>query len=638
MTDKKYLELLSKKYPTAADVASEIINLSAIKSLPKGTEYFFSDLHGEHEAFLHLLRSASGMIQTKIDYIFEKNLTADAREELANLIYYPERYIKQRNDTNKINDEWRRIAIYQLIQICEAVSAKYTRSRVRKRMPEEFRYILDELLNVTDDINKDFYFNEIIHSIMDTKIGDDFICELCKLIQRLAIDQVHIIGDIFDRGPRPDIIMEELIRFKEVDIQWGNHDISWMGAAAGNRALIAIVLRISMAYNNFDLLEDGYGINLRPLSEFADKVYQEDQCERFMPHLLDENIYDPIDAKLVAKMHKAITVIQLKLEGQLMRRHPEYNMDSRNVLEKINFEDMTIVREGRVYKLSDTYFPTIDPANPLELTEKEEELMNVLTASFQHARLLQKHIKFIYSHGSMYKKVNENLMYHGCIPMEEDGSFTKVKLGEGEYGGKALLDEINEVVGRAFYAKEEKEKENACDFLWYLWCGPKSPLFGKDKMATFEGYFLTDKSLKKEHYNVYYRLSTEEKICNMIMDEFGVDQEKGHIINGHVPVKIKDGESPIKAGGKLFIIDGGISKAYQSTTGIAGYTLIYDSHALRLAEHMPFHPEGKNTPKVHIVETMDHRVNIADTDKGKMLTEEIEDLRALLEAYRSGIV
>lgn len=636
--DKKYLTLLAEKYPTVEDVASEIINLSAIKSLPKGTEYFFSDIHGEYEAFLHLLRSASGMIRTKIDGVFDKTLTSDAREELANLIYYPEKYINNLAETDEKKDEYRSITIYRLIQICEVVSAKYTRSRVRKRMPEEFRYILDELLNVTDDINKDFYFHEIIHSILETGIADDFICELCKLIRRLAIDQVHIIGDIFDRGPRPDIIIDELIKFGEVDFQWGNHDISWMGAAAGNQALMATVIRVSMAYNNFDFLEDGYGINLRPLSEFADKVYKDDGCENFMPHMLDDNKYDPIDAKLVAKMHKAITVIQLKLEGQLIQRHPEYGMDDRNLLEKINYHDMTIELNGKVYKLSDDNFPTINPEDPLKLTVREEELMNVLAASFTHGAVFNKHIKFIYSHGGMYKKFNENLMYHGCIPMEKDGSFTKVTIGNDSFAGKALLDEINSMVKKAFYSKNKKEKNNAVDFMWYLWCGSKSPLFGKDKMSTFEGYFIDDKSLKKEVYNPYYTISDSEACCDKIMEEFGVDKSKGHIINGHVPVKLKEGESPIKAGGKLFIIDGGISKAYQSTTGIAGYTLIYDSHALRLAEHTPFHPQGNNTPKVHIVKSMEKRVNIADTDKGKELTEKIEDLKKLLEAYRRGLI
>lgn len=647
MNEQKYLKILKKQYQSRAEVASEIINLSAIKSLPKGTEYFFSDLHGEYEAFLHLLKSASGMIKTKIDLIFGKTMPGSQREELANLIYYPEKTISRLEKERKLCDEWRSITIYQLIQVCEIITAKYPRSKVRKKMPQEFRYIFDELLNVTDDINKDFYFNEIIKTIMETGIADDFISEICKLIQRLAIDQVHIIGDIFDRGPRPDIIMDELIRFGEVDFQWGNHDISWMGASLGNKALIATVIRVSMGYDNFDFLEDGYGINLRPLSEFADKVYKDDPCENFMPHILDDNKYDPIGKNLVAKMHKAIAMIQLKLEGQMVKRHPEYEMDDRNLLEKIDFEAMTVEIDGKIYPLSDTSFPTVDVNDPLTLTEQEEELMEVLSASFKHSESFQKHIRFIYNNGSMYKIANENLMYHGCIPMEEDGSFSKVVLLEpdknendeptdnfakvikNEYQGKALLDKINELVKKAFNLKDEY----ALDFMWYLWCGPKSPLFGKNKMATFEGYFIADKSLKKELYNSYYGFNEDEEFCNKIMAEFSVDREKGHIINGHVPVKIKDGEKPVKAGGKLFIIDGGISKAYQSTTGIAGYTLIYDSHALRLAEHKPFDPNGSNTPTVHVVQTMEKRVNIADTDKGRELEEEIQDLKKLLEVY-----
>lgn len=636
MDDLKYLRMLAKKYQSPEAVASEIINLSAIKSLPKGTEFFFSDLHGEYEAFLHLLKSASGMIKTKIDLLFEKNLTCDVRDELANLIYYPNETVERYEEEGKISDEWRKITIYQLIQVCEIISAKYTRSRVRKRMPQEFRYILDELLNVTDDINKDFYFNEIIKTIIDTRIADDFICELCKLIQRLAIDQVHIIGDIFDRGPRPDIIFDELIKFGEVDFQWGNHDISWMGAAAGNKVLIAIVMRISMSYNNFDLLEDGYGINLRPLSEFADKTYKNDPCTRFMPHTLDDNMYDPIGTKLVAKMHKAISVIQFKLEGQMIKKHPEYNMENRNILEKVNFDDMTVDIEGKKYKLADTNFPTIDPANPLKLTDQEDELMNVLQASFLHARQFQKHIRFLHGKGSIYKKINENLLFHGCIPMEENGEFKQCELLGKKYAGKEWFDKINEIVSDAFYAKDADQKEYAVDFMWYLWCGPDSPLFGKDKMTTFERCFIDDSEVKKEVYNSYYSLSVEEKHCERIMENFGVDKKRGHIINGHVPVKIKDGESPIKAGGKLFIIDGGISKAYQSATGIAGYTLIYDSHSLKLAEHKPFKKDGNNTPKVQTVEVMPGRINIGDTDKGHTLEEEIEDLRKLLEAYRQG--
>ena len=638
MSDYKYLELLAKRYTSKEAVASEIINLSAIKSLPKGTEYFFSDLHGEHEAFLHLLKSASGMINTKIDAIFDKTLPSSKRAQLAQLIYYPEETIEKRKRKDKLTDEWRSITIYQLIQVLESVSAKYTRSRVKKRMPQEFRYILDELLNVTDDINKDYYFNEIITTILETDIADSFICELCKLIQRMAIDHLHIIGDIFDRGPRPDIIIEELIKFGEVDFQWGNHDISWMGAAAGNKALIATVTRISMSYNNFDLLEDGYGINLRPLSEFADKTYAGDDCQKFWPHVLDENKYDSIGYGLVAKMHKAITIIQFKLEGQLIKAHPEYNMDHRNLLEMISFDDYTIEINGVKYELSDKNLPTVDPANPLELSEQETEVINLLAASFEHSDLFNKQINFLYNNGSMYKVFNDNLMYHGCIPMNADGEFTALRFDNAEYSGRALLDKLNERVSEAFYASDKAEKQAAVDLMWYLWAGPVSPLFGKDKMATFERYFIEDKDLRKETYNEYYKFSEEEKYVDLILEDFGIDVTKGHIINGHVPVKTKNGEIPIKSNGKLFIIDGGISKAYQSVTGIAGYTLIYDSHALRLAEHKPFDKNGDNTPSVQIVKKMPQRVNIADTDKGKILDEEIRDLKELLAAYRQGII
>lgn len=638
MDDMKYLRLLAKHYKSQEEVANRIINLSALKSLPKGTEYFFSDLHGEYQAFSHLLRSASGMIRTKIDMVFGKTLTSDMRTQLANLIYYPEKTMEYRRKNNELTDEWRRIIIYQLIQVSEVVSAKYTRDKVRNRMPEEYRYILDELLNVTDDINKDFYFNEIINAIIDTEIADAFICELSKLIQRISIDQVHIIGDIFDRGPRPDIIFNELIKFGEVDFQWGNHDISWMGAALGNKTLIAVVLRISMAYNNFDVLEDGYGINLRPLFEFADRVYSDNMSPKFIPHTLDNNIYDTIDVNLAAKMHKAITIIQLKLEGQMIKKHPEYNMDDRNILEKIDYTNMTVVIGGKEYKLMDNDLPTVNPDNPLMLTEQEEELMEMLAVSFRHSAQLQSHIKFLFKNGSMYKKVNNNLLYHGCVPINEDGEFISINIEGEAYSGKALLDKINDIVIKARYATDSCEKENALDYLWYLWCGPNSPLFGKDKMATFESYFIDDANLKKESYNSYYTIFAQEKICDKIMKDFGIDTKLGHIINGHVPVKIKDGESPIKANGKLFIIDGGISKAYQSATGIAGYTLIFDSHALRLAEHKPFNPTGDNTPKVQIVKQMSRRVNIADTDEGKKVEEEINDLRKLLHAYREGLI
>lgn len=638
MYELKYLKLLSKQYKTPEEVANRIINLSAVKSLPKGTEYFFSDLHGEYEAFLHLLKSASGMIQTKIDLVFGNTLTKKMKTQLANLIYYPETAIEIKRKDNSLTDDWRKLAIYQLIRVSEAVSAKYTRDRVRNRIAKEYSYILDELLNVSDDINKEFYFKEIIQSIIDTGIADSFICELSKLIQRISIDQVHIIGDVFDRGPRADIIMNELIKFGEVDFQWGNHDVSWMGASLGNRTLIAVVLRISMAYNNFDLLEDGYGINLRPLYEFADNIYSDDPCECFIPHLLDDNVYDTIGVDMVAKMHKAIAIIQFKLEGQMIKRHPEYEMEHRNILEKINFDDMTVELEGKKFELLDKNFPTIDPKNPLELTEQEEELMEMLAASFRHSSELRKIIRFMYKHGSSYKKVNNNLLYHGCVPLTSDGKFMSVKVDDEYYSGKSLLDCVNRKVEQAFYSTDEKERLNAQDYMWYLWCGEKSPLFGKSKMANFEQYFISDESMKHEELNPYFTLSENESICDMLMDEFGIDKKKGHIINGHVPVRIKNGEKPIKANGKLFIIDGGISKAYQSATGIAGYTLIYDSHALRLAQHKPYRKWEDNTPKVQIVEKMPKRVNIADTDKGKQIDDEICDLRKLLDAYRKGII
>ncbi len=634
----KYLKLLAQKYPNSKAVASEIINLNAIKSLPKGTEYFFSDLHGEYISFLHLLKSASGMILSKINLVFGKSLSTKERESLAFLIYYPEQTIKKETEKGNMNDDWKKVTIYRLIQVCNCISAKYTRSRVRKQMPPEYAYIIDELLNVTDDINKDFYYDEIIRSILRTKTAEDFIISLCYLIQRLSIDFLHIIGDIFDRGPRPDIIIDELIKFGSVDIQWGNHDVSWMGAAAGNKALIANVIRIALSYNCFDLLEDGYGINLRALSVFADKYYKNDKCEKFKPHMLDANIYDNVDANSTARMHKAITIIQLKLESQLISRHPEYEMDHRNILPSVDFRNKKVTIDGKTYDLNDDYFPTIDPDFPAELSEDEKELMDVLEISFRHSSILQKHIKFIYSCGSMYKVCNENLMFHGCIPMDENGNFLSLKIGKEEVSGKALLDACNDMACRSYYSKRNtSERKNANDFMWYLWCGSKSPLYGKNKMAFFEKYFIDDASLTKEVYNPYFRLYDNHEIFMRIFDEFGISRKKGHIINGHVPVKIKDGESPVKADGKVFVIDGGISKAYQSKTGIAGYTLIYSSHALQLAEHTPFIPGVRQkSPVVSDVEIMPERVNIADTDLGNELSEQIADLEKLLKAYRNG--
>lgn len=636
--DLKYLKLLAEKYPTVESVASEMINLSAIRSLPKGTECFFSDLHGEYESFLHMLKSASGMIKNKIDIVFGKTVSSEDRDSLAQLIYYPEEEIKFLKSNGLLTDEWKKLTIYRLILICEAVSAKYTRSRIRKSTPKDFSYILDELLNVTDDVNKEFYYDEIINAILDTGIAENFIISLCKLIQSLAIDRLHIIGDIFDRGPRADIILDELMSRNGVDIQWGNHDISWMGAACGCPALIANVIRISMRYNNFDVLEDGYGLNLRALAVFSNETYKED-CLLYYPSTLDDNVFDPVDIELVAKMHKAVTVIQLKLEGQLIKRHPEWEMEDRNLFEKVDFSNYTININGKTYSLKDKYFPTVDKSDPLKLSAGEQELMNVLINSFLHSGKLQKHMKFLFTKGSMFNVYNNNLLFHGCIPMDSYGNFQSINIDGKEYCGKELLDKINQVVNKAFISKNPQENSFPCDFMWYLWCGPKSPLYGKDKMAFFERYLIDDKDLHIENYNDYYRFSEDAEVCCRILDMFGIDESRGHIINGHVPVKIKNGESPVKAGGKLFIIDGGISKAYQKTTGIAGYTLIYDSHSLNLAEHKAFiSGQSEQTPKIHIVERLARRANISDTDKGIELLEKINDLQQLLNAYRDGLI
>lgn len=642
--DKRYLELLAREYPTAEAAASEIINLAALRSLPKGTEYFFSDLHGEYDAFLRLIRSASGMIRSKIDLIFDKSIPADDREALAVLIYRPEEEIKRLQSAGELTDEWRRITVYRLIMVCDSVSAKYTRSKVREKMPSGFAYILDELLNVTDDVDKDFYYDEIIASILDTGIAEEFIIATCYLIRTLTIDRLHIIGDIFDRGPRADKIMDELVGFSHIDIQWGNHDISWMGAASGNTALIANVIRIALSYNSYDVLEDGYGLNLRPLSIFAAQVYGDDPCTGFMPHTLDDVIYDTVDARLTAKMHKAIAVIQCKLEGQLLAKHPEYGMDDRRLFERTDFRAGTVQLGDTVYPLSDTRFPTVDPDDPLRLTEEEAELVRILGSSFYHSPKLNNHIKFLYAKGSMYRTCNGNLLYHGCIPLNEDGSFREVRLPKigteedtGPCHGKKLLDRIGQIVNRAYFAPYDSPEQIECrDFLWYLWCGPDSPLFGKSKMAFFERTFI-DKHLPeaKEVYDPYYSLNRSWEVCGRILEEFGLDPEKGHIINGHVPVLIKDGESPIRGGGRLYVIDGGISKAYRVKTGIAGYTLIYDSHSLRLAEH---HAGDTDTPTVRVVEKMERRISIADTDYGEELALRIGDLRALLQAYRDGVI
>ena len=640
MRDLAYLKLLSREYPNIRAAASDIINLQAICGLPKGTEYFFSDLHGEHEAFIYLLRSSSGIIREKIRETFGHIISEEDEVRLANLIYYPEKMINQIKQANEYTEDWQKTAVYRLVQICREVSSKYTRSKVRKKMPKEFSGVIDELLYVdnTDD-NKTEYYSELINTLIDVRVADSFIVVICSLIRSLTIDNLHILGDIFDRGPRPDIILEELMHFHDVDIQWGNHDISWMGAATGNRACICNVLRMALGYNGFDVLEDGYGINLRPLSMFAERVYRDDPCTCFLPQILDKNIYDAVDPKLAAKMHKAIAVLQYKEEGQIIKRHPEYGMEERILLSAIRYDRGTVTIDGKEYPMRDMNFPTVDPADPLRLTDEEEELLHTLELSFRHNARLHEHVRFLYSNGSMYKCCNSNLLYHGCIPMTENREFDGLMVGGKMYRGKELMDFIDTQVKNAYFLPEDAPEKEACrDFMWYLWNGAKSPVFGKDKNRSFEHYFIEDPEVMRETMNPYYQLSEEEETCDMILKEFGLPTKGSHIINGHMPVKIKSGETPIRAGGTLFIIDGGLSKAYQERTGIAGYTLIFNSHHLALAEHKPFDPERERTPKVYIVEKMQKRITVADTDEGKELAGRIEDLKELLKAYRSGLL
>jgi fructose-1,6-bisphosphatase-3 len=632
--DTTTLKLLSKEYPTIKEAAAEIVNLNAILTLPKGTEYFFSDLHGEYEAFSQLLRSASGNIMDKINQIFDASVTTVEKEWLTILICEPKRILKQEREKETYK-EWFGDTVVKLIQVVKAISEKYTRSKVRKKAPQAFSYVIDELLHVEYE-NKTLYYDSIIDSIFDTGMAEDFITGICQMIQRLAVDSLHIIGDIYDKGPHADKIMEELITFGEVDIQWGNHDMLWMGAACGNRVCMAQAICNSIRYNSFDFLEDGYGINLRALSIFAEKTYGDDPCEQFIPKKFDENKYDPVDSKLAAKMFKSMMIILLKEEGQLYKQHPEYKLTHRIMLEKINYEAGTVTLDGATYELKDKNFPTVNPEDPLALTEEERELMEVISSSFLHSANLQRHVKFLYTKGSMYKVVNGNLLYHGCIPLNEDGSMWTIVNGPLVLYGKAYLDVITEGVKSAIVsAKTSKPDIRSRDFMWYLWCGPHSPLFGKSKMSTFEQYFIADKASHKEVRNPYYDWMENPDIIDSILENFGLQGDNCHIVNGHVPVKV--GENPIKAEGKLFVIDGGISKAYHTSTGIGGYTLIYSSNNLLLAEHKPF-VNGATylLPKVAVVKHMEERILVGDIDKGKELREDIVLLERLIDAYRSG--
>lgn len=641
----KYLNQLSKTYKNIQEVSEEIINLQAILNLPKGTELFMSDIHGEYEAFIHILNNGSGIIKSKIESIFDKTLTEEDRKDLATLIYYPEEKLNLIKKTKTNINEWYKIILYRLIEVTKAVSSKYTRSKVRKAMPKGFDYIIDELLHLQgDDENKELYYNQIIDSIIDLNRADNFIVAISELIKRMAIDHLHIVGDIYDRGPGAPIIIDKLMDFHSLDIEWGNHDILWMGAASGNEACIANVIRICSRYDNLATLEEGYGINIRPLSIFATEVYKGDSCKPFLPRNKEVSKYSNTDKIVLSKIQKAMAIIQFKLEGQLIKKHPEYKMKDRLLLDKIDVEKGIVKIDGKEYKLIDSSFPTIDKKNPYKLTAEEEEIIERLKLSFMRSEKLNKHINFLYAKGHIYKKFNSNLLFHGCIPMKENGEFDTVELLGKPLKGKELLDYIETIAHRAYFGEPSEETENAKDLMWYFWGGPKSPLFGKDKTATFERYFLEEKELHKENKNPYYALINDEKICDKILENFGLDTNgDSHIINGHMPVKAKDGENPVKSNGKLIIIDGGFAKAYQSTTGIAGYTLTYNSHGLVLAMNEPFESkckaieEGLDIKTQTILkENIANRKRVADTDIGKKLKEEVEDLKQLLFAYREG--
>ena len=666
--DMHYLHLLSQSFPTIADAAKEIINLEAIMNLPKGTEHFLADIHGENEAFEHVLKNASGNIKRKVNELFGNSIRESEKKELCTLIYYPEQKIELVKAIEQDIDDWYHITIHQLVKVCRDVSSKYTRSKVRKALPEEFSYIIEELLHErTDDQDKAAYVAVIVDTIISTGRADDFICALCNVIQRLAIDQLHILGDIYDRGPGAHIIMDVMRRYTSWDIQWGNHDMLWMGAAAGNDACICNVLRLSLRYANLATLEDGYGINLVPLATFALEVYGDDPCTEFVPMLLKDTKIDEKTLQLTAKMHKAITIIQFKEEARLFHRHPEWQMEDRCLLESIDFDRQVCTIGGKDYAMKDCHFPTIAPPTAPEgasidtaagtivspsgdergaLTPEEADLMQKLHHSFRVSEKLRKHIRTILSHGCMYNICNSNLLYHASIPLNDDGSLKDIEILGQRYQGKALMTYIGQLVRAAFENDTEPElKAYARDYFLYLWCGKDSPLFDKSKMATFERYFLIDKETYKEEKGAYFRLRDNAEVCDRILDAFGVSGENRHIINGHVPVHVVKGENPIKAGGRLMVIDGGFSEAYHSETGIAGYTLIYHSRGFQLVQHEPFTStkdairrgtDIKSTTQ--IVEMSAHRMLVADTDKGAELREQVSDLRKLLRAYRHGII
>ena len=644
-----YLRLLSKQYPTVQAAGTEIIRLNAILNLPKGTEHFMSDIHGEHEAFLHILNSGSGEVKEKLEELFGNTMTQRDRNDLATLIYYPQSKIALISDETEDMDEWNLLTIHRLVDLCRFVSTKHTRSKVRSYMNPDYQQILDELIHLAEEggSRKDLYEN-MINTTIQIGQAADVIEALCDVIKALVVDYLHIVGDIFDRGPRADIVMDSLMRANNVDIQWGNHDILWMGAASGSRTLVATVLSNSIRYNNLDVIETGYGISLRPLSIFANEVYKDCDTDQFKVKLTgtDADQYTEKDKLLSARMYKAITMILFKLEGQKILRRPEFGMADRLLLDKIDYEKKTITIGDTVYPMLDCDFPTVDPANPYELTEDELHVITQLTDSFRHSEKLQAHTRYLYSKGGLYKVINGNLLFHGCIPMNEDGSLMIFTIGGKERSGKRFLDYAEKTARKAYYDKRgSAERQFGLDFLWWLWAGRNSPIFGRNRMTTFERRFIADKDTWTEPKNAYYTYYQDPTVCDMLLKEFGLEGEHCHIINGHVPVKVKKGESPVKGGGKLLVIDGGFSRAYQSTSGIAGYTLIYNSRHYRMVSHQPFagkynavHRNDDIANESVIFEKMETRMRVSQTDEGEELQTRVDDLTLLLEAYRSGAV
>ena len=644
-----YLQLLAQQYPNVQAASTEIIKLRTILDLPKGTEHFMSDIHGEYDAFLHILNSCSGEVKEKIKDVFGNTISQRDRNDLATLIYYPKSKMALVADQEEDMDEWYRLALHRLVQVCRFVSIKHTRNRVRILMPKEYREIIDELIHLRDeDGSKRNQFENIIDTIIQIGQAADVIRAICDVIKNLTCDHLHIVGDIFDRGPRADIVMDSLMKCHSVDIQWGNHDILWMGAASGSRTLVATVLSNSIRYNNLDVIETGYGISLRPLSIFANEVYKDCDTSRFHVKLTgsDADQYTEKDKLLSARMYKAITIILFKLEGQKVLRRPEYGMQDRALLHKIDYERKTIEIAGKTYPLTDCDFPTVDPKDPYALTPEESQVIDQLTDSFRHSEKLQKHARFLYSKGGLYKVHNGNLLFHGCIPMTDDGELLSFTIGGKERKGREFLDYAEKTARKAYYDERGSEaRKFGMDFLWWLWAGRNSPIFGRDRMTTFERRFIEDETTWTEPKNAYYSFYHDPAVCDMLLKEFSLEGPHCHIINGHVPVKAKKGESPIKGGGKLIVIDGGFSKAYQPTSGIAGYTLIFGSRYFRIVSHQPFagkydaiHKNDDIANDDLIFERMEKRMKVAETDEGRELQARVDNLMALLEAYRSGVV